>query len=221
MNVEFFVLAAAYSSKAYNDESPEAMVFEKWSVTAKLWRGGRFDILAFKGSKEFFDWIINLYFFPPRKYGLAWSHRGFSRFHQAIWKDIAPHLNPRKPLILTGHSAGGALAEKSAEFCRDFRCAHLITFGKPNLYWRPSREINTHLQTQISVVHGSDIVARLPRYMYGPDPRQDKLYLSNHGNDYWNPDNDFILDDWRVSEIISDHSMKLYSDRIINLGEIL
>jgi hypothetical protein len=66
----------------------------------------------------------------------------------------------------------------------------------------------------LSVVSGSDIVTRVPRYCYTYGCQdQDLLYLSNHDTIYLNPDMDFVADDFSVSDSISDHSMESYSQR--------
>ena len=71
------------------------------------------------------------------------------------------------------------------------------------------------LDNQISCVHGSDIVARVPRLCYGPSKSQTMLYFSNTGPDYINPSKDTrVADRGGLKDRISDHMMAGYKERL-------
>lgn len=178
-------------------------------------------VLAFKGTKEPRDWLINIRAIPW-KWLKGWSHRGFTVATRSIFEEIHALLDflGEEELIVTGHSLGGAMAEKFCESLEDYPSqVHLITFGKPNTRFRPKMTHLAHLDTQLSVVHGSDLVSRVPKLFYGPDPAQNMLYLANSGGDYLDPPRSFILDDWKLADWLGDHAIDGYRLRIFNIVE--
>lgn len=215
--------ALLYSQAAYQGdiEDAEKVNNDYFSAAGFLLRFPDFDVLAFRGSKELRDWTINLQAIPWRYYG-AWVHMGFMRAHRSIWPDLSQLIDPNKPLVLTGHSLGGAMAEASALALEGHKAPlHMTTFGKPNLFFRPQHTKLAHLATQVSVVLGCDLVARIPRILYGPDAGQTMLYLANDGNDYVNPLAEFRRRDWEWDlDIIRDHALAGYRERIHHLLEI-
>lgn len=227
------VLASALSG---SDFAYDASAFSLCSNPRRFWRAvcekrsaeaivyedefGRL-VLAFKGTKEAKDWLINIRAFPW-KWLKGWSHRGFTVATKSIFGEVSAILAflGEKELIVTGHSLGGAMAEKFAESLQNYpNPVHLVTFGKPNTQFRPKQTRLAHLKTQLSVVHGSDLVSRVPRLFFGPDPCQNKLYLANSGGDYLDPPRSFILSDWKIADLLGDHSMDGYRIRIFNITE--
>jgi hypothetical protein len=192
------------------------------SASAKITEAGGYTILAFKGSQEIVDWKVNFTALPWR-YGGAWVHAGFKTAHKSVWSEVRNELVRRinKPLIVTGHSLGGALAELSCLSLSDFpNDVHLITFGKPNVFLRPLKARFPFLKTQISVVSGSDLVARLPRYCYGPDEGQQMLYLARNGDSCLIPDDKSTSvprEPFNYLSCASDHFTALYRKRLDQL----
>lgn len=186
---------------------------KRTSTTAFITRTPDQDILSFRGSASPVDFMIDLTAFPRRYKGIT-CHAGFRRAHRSVWKRVLNELDPRKSLLVTGHSLGGALAELSAGFLEDFDNVHLITFGKPNVYWKRKAPSMSHLYTQLSVVSGSDFVTRVPRIFYGPSITQEMLYLANDGRDIFNPSKAFRKKDRNVFDRVHDHFVALYDSRI-------
>lgn len=208
--------ALTYSKSVYSDDFRDANVYSNsyYSITAALYILDDLDVLAFKGSVELRDWSINAQAIPYLYRG-RWSHMGFARAHCSVWRQIELSLDPEKELLITGHSLGGGEAELSANLVRDHVApVHMITFGKPNVFVSPRKPAMAHLSTQLSVVAGSDIVARIPRMLFGPDPGQDMLYFGNNGLDYLNPPKSLRQEDWKLLELVSDHSMTVYGMRV-------
>lgn len=150
-------------------------------------------VLAYRGTDQARDWLGNLRAYPWKNGG-AWVHRGFQCGHAALWPSVYTELQRRlehsqKPVIVTGHSLGGALAELSCLFLRNYPgSVSLFTFGKPNVFFSPKTTKLAMLTHQVSVVSGTDGVARLPALMFGPDPGQTMLYLATKDDrDYWIP----------------------------------
>lgn len=219
--IPFGLLSAAlqYSEQSYRGIPGAIRTHSRWmSATAYLVRGEDHDTLAFRGSQEPRDWTINIQALPWRYRG-AWVHAGFARAHASVWHDICPLIDRDKPLLVTGHSLGGALAELTCLLLDGKPDLHMITMGKPNVFFRPRKARLTHLETQLSVVHGSDLVTHIPRLLFDPDPGQDMLYLSEDGNDYYNPGRAFVRSEWGWTSAISDHGMHLYRGRIERLLE--
>lgn len=191
-------------------------------------------VVAFKGSAEIRDWRINAQAVPYR-YAGSWVHWGFASAHAAIWPEILKYLQNKYtglPILLTGHSLGGAMAELSAlqlKQLMDFGVPiHMITFGKPNVFFMPALPKLEGLATQLSVVSGSDAVAKIPRFLFGPDLGQTTLYLANNGNDHVFQHNSMIGDfpfreyirrDCRLADLGSDHFLSNYTQRITQILE--
>ena len=209
--------ACTYSENAYGDYIVGATKIEcdRTSTTAFVHRTPDLDIVVFRGTQQARDWIYNV-LTVPRPYQGRWAHAGFVRAHRSIWQDVRELLDPDKKLLICGHSLGGALAELSAWRCRNFNDVHLITLGKPNVFFNPSYYGKMPwLKTQLSVVCGSDLVARVPRLLFGPDGGQTQLYFeAADKTPHINPTKRFKKNDWKMSGAVSDHSMKSYRECI-------
>ncbi len=244
--LQLLALALHYCAKAYDFDSGDdgmqltgpsgrlrVVACAKTSALALAAVYQDFLILAFQGSKERRDWRINLTAFP-KPYAGTWVHWGFATGHASIWPQLHAivRANPGKRVLVAGHSQGGAYAELSCLFLHDHPSdVHMLTFGKPNVFLRaaldPAIPSFRYLKTQLSVVSGSDLVTRLPRFLFGPEPHQTTLYLANNGNDHMLRRGDrvgdfsareYILRDWRHNDTVSDHLLNItYLQRIERL----
>ena len=209
--------ATRLSSLAYNEnigadnEFPHgSQKFTAWysSACAFLLRGIEYDALVFRGTQEKFDFLIDAMAIPVR-YGNTWCHAGFAFSQWSVWRKIKHFINPAKPLLVTGHSLGGGNADKTCDFLAGHNAdVHMITFGKPNVHLkRQGVPYRKFLKTHLSVISGSDLVTRLPRFLYTPHPTQSTLYLSNDGTNYVNVPREYIKKDFELADSLSDHSM--------------
>ena len=213
--------ATQYSVDAYKDQIPGALKIENKlaSSTAFFMHDEELDmdVIAHRGTQQARDWIFNFSAVPVR-YGKRWVHGGFALAHTSIWGRIKKLINPTKKLLITGHSLGGGMAELSAlKLAREsgYGNVSLITFGKPNTLLKLKiRYAMEHLAGHLSVISGSDIVTRIPRFLYCPDANQMSLYLGNDGTDYVNCEREFMVTDWSATDSISDHDMSLYAKRM-------
>lgn len=182
-------------------------------------RGPDVDMLVWKGSAEWADWIINAAAVPVR-YAGGWCHGGFATAHDSLWKTVRGWIRPGRPLLVTGHSLGGAMADLTTARLYQrheppdllwLGGVHQITYGKPNVWLKGRAPLREDLRTHLSVVSGSDLVTRLPRYLYGPAPDQHMLYLPNEpgmGDKYWiNPSAGARRLDFQLAHAASDHDM--------------
>lgn len=208
-------LAANYALKCYTETSGIKIESRLTSTTAYVVDDKFFQIVVFKGTQQTHDWLFNISAIPVKYKGRG-CHGGFAMAHKSVWKKIRKHLCPDKRTIVCGHSLGGALAEISAHCMNDFNDLHLVTFGKPNTFLKSKKTTLSHLNTQLSFVCGSDIVARIPRYFYGPDSAQLLVYFNNLDEVCFDPKRDYIKKDWRFTDLVSDHSMKKYKELVDN-----
>ncbi len=91
-------------------------------------------ILAFRGTKGIGDWIGNMNVIPTNEPSYGTVHKGFFDAFHDVSARLRATLPTGKPIWLTGHSLGGALASiASAEFIDQFEVHGIYTFGQPRL----------------------------------------------------------------------------------------
>ena len=177
------------------------------------------DVLAFRGTERLHDWITDLDL-SWADTGLGMVHEGFWRAAQSIVETVWLHYPPPPPagipgpMILTGHSLGGALAVLVGWLLarKGYPVAAVVTFGQPRVgdaQWAGSyegtRTSNIQLPTSnieqpISncqggrlgavtwrVVHEEDIVARMPSWCCGWRHVGQEVYLPSVGRPMANP----------------------------------
>ncbi len=90
-------------------------------------------------------------------------HAGFDRSLQECLPWVIPRLEPDRPVWVTGHSLGGAVAELLMATLehRGFKDISGITFGQPNVTDARGVERLAHLNL-LRVVHEDDMVPMLP-----------------------------------------------------------
>jgi len=215
-------MACSWAMKAYNDSNKDAIKIESrvTGATACVRKRKSIDVIAFRGTQKKANDILTDMLVVPVPYVKRLCHGGFVAQHASIWGEIKKHLDPKKRTLITGHSLGGALAELSAaKLNGKHDNINLITFGKPNVFFKGFKR-PMKLDTQISCVNGSDMVARIPRLCYGPSKSQVMLYFSNTGPDYINPSKDTRLADrGDIKDRVADHSMSDYQKRLKNYFE--
>jgi hypothetical protein len=216
---ELLRIAAQYSEAAYHgiDGAKFFRSRMRWTQ-AYLVQDPYLDVLTFPGTADWFDFLIDASALPPVPYGNGWCHPGFALAHRTVRTEISKALDPNRELLICGHSLGGALCEKQCDFTRHHRApVHMVAFGKPNLHIRGRSPGLNYLQTQLSVVHGSDIITRLPRFLYEPEPGQDQIYFDNDRHAHFNPSAEFKRKDCGRRDILKDHFMLGYVERVNQL----
>jgi triacylglycerol lipase len=207
--------ACRYANKAYDDNIVAAIKIESklTSTTAYVIKRKTIDIIAFRGTQQVNDWMVNLLCVPV-PYAGRLCHAGFVMAHKSVLGRIKKHIHPKKRTLICGHSLGGALAELSAaKLHKKHPNLNLVTFGKPNTFFKGFKR-PMQLDKQISCVCGSDMVARIPRLCYGPSKSQTMLYFANKGTDHINPSKSLRVDDRNLSDAVSDHFMEGYTERL-------
>lgn len=121
--------------------------------------------IAFEGSDTAKDWRRNLEFVivdHDEHLGFALSARDLM---SQMWLD-GIRLNKNKPLVLCGHSLGGAVATIIAAQLQEMHPdMALVTFGSPRPGGHKFRERFNVLHRRY--VHENDVVPSLPPAMFG------------------------------------------------------
>lgn len=166
-------------------------------TVAFFYEGPSFNVVSFRGTDSFGDWLMNLRgWMVDTPYGRV--HSGFHAAFRSVWDDDAPGLftadvdgtpvrgglhsfaersvAAKKPLLLTGHSLGGALATIAGRYVTASACPQqssrdrricslntdigLYTFGAPRV-GNPAfvRYDGGHI---VRAANDGDVVARLP-----------------------------------------------------------
>jgi hypothetical protein len=98
-----------------------------------------FAVLAFRGTANFGDWLIDLNVgrIPLPGFPGVGVHRGFWGAFEGSAGDIAAAVNAHVPsdlgLYITGHSLGGALAQIASAVLERDNLAACYTFGSPRV----------------------------------------------------------------------------------------
>jgi len=135
-------------------------------------------VLAFRGTTNLTDWFTNLQFraVPPTLPGAppeARVHNGFDLATEAVWPELVTWLTAHRgerPIWLTGHSLGAALAHIAAarllavEALVPPDAVSLVTFAAPRVGNDVFAEfLRARLAPRIHrVVFADDLVPRLP-----------------------------------------------------------
>ena len=143
--------------------------------------------IAFRGTDELADWLDNLNAFTTQELFGAF-HRGFWHSVEDVWQPINAKFrqlqqqNPR-PLFITGHSLGGAMATIAAAKLvhEDKPFTSEYTFGQPRALTRDTARIfNAECKSRYFRFHNNnDIVTRAPARLMGYSHIGRYLYISS------------------------------------------
>ena len=142
--------------------------------------------LAFRGTNELADWIDNINLFQAEAL-FGHFHKGFYAALHDIWTPLFDRIQTlraqkRRPLFITGHSLGGAIAVlAAAELAhRDHPFTSVYTFGQP-------RAVTLETSTTFNALCGervfrfqnnNDIVTRVPTRLMGYSHVGQYVYIS-------------------------------------------
>lgn len=137
-------------------------------------------VVAFRGSMDVRNWIDNLTFFKKRAYtqfpGVS-VHEGFYWAYRSVADDVTARVkvlrqqHPHAPLLVTGHSLGGAVAAICAfemKYIEKQPVRQLYTFGKPRVGNGDFSALLRNSSMEVyRVTHFRDVVPHLPPQFVG------------------------------------------------------
>ncbi len=152
-------------------------------------------------------------------------HKGFQEGAQAILDDAVPRLDKNKPIDVTGHSLGGAIAVVLAAYLdqNGYEIGRVVTFGQPRIASEPvSKDV---LEVTTRVVNDTDVVPLVPPFTpitpyrhFGPEivlrDGPDFVYLNSHDaervalGEFWRQLSHLSLNDHHVAEYASKIAQK-------------
>ena len=160
---------------------------DKNSAQAALIEHEDFLCIAFRGTDELADWLDNLNAFSTKEL-FGEFHRGFWNSVEDVWKPINDKFRDlqqqrKRPLFITGHSLGGAMATIAAAklIHEDKPFTSVYTFGQPRALTRETGLIfNAECRSRFFRFHNNnDIVTRAPARLMGYSHVGSYLYISD------------------------------------------
>ncbi len=154
--------------------------------------------IAFRGTDEIADWLDNLNAFSLDRF-FGSFHRGFFASFEDVWQPLfSEYMRLRaikkRPLFLSGHSLGGAMASIAAAqlIHEDLPFSSVYTFGQPRAMNRAtSRIFNAECKNRYFRFHNNnDIITRVPARAMGYSHVGSYLYISqekviNRESGFW------------------------------------
>ncbi|MDS3862404.1 lipase family protein [Thermosynechococcaceae cyanobacterium BACA0444] len=221
--------------KKIDDEFIEVYSFDEHSSQAILVDHQKYFCMAFRGTDQLIDWIDNINAFPVKQL-FGEFHRGFWNSVEAIWDQIynqykrLNNLKVRKPLFLTGHSLGGAMAviAGSKLIHVDEPFTNIYTFGQPRVMTRNTARIfNIESKTRcFRFNNNNDLVTRAPSRLMGYSHVGTYLHILEDGTieqelGFWHQFIDSFygaIESLKEKGIdgVEDHDMGKYLDAITN-----
>ena len=172
--------------KAEDDKFMSVVGADKNSAQAALVEHQDFLCMVFRGTNELADWLDNINAFATKEL-FGEFHRGFWNSVEDVWEVINNrfrHLQGqrRRPLFITGHSLGGAMATIAAAKLvhEDKPFTSVYTFGQPRALTRETALIfNSACQARFFRFHNNnDIVTRVPSRLMGYSHIGSYLYIT-------------------------------------------
>ncbi len=159
---------------------------DKNSAQAALIEHDDFLCMAFRGTDELVDWLDNLNALSTKQL-FGEFHRGFWDSVEDVWQPLDERLKALqqqkgRPLFITGHSLGGAMATiAAAKFIdQDRPFVAVYTFGQPRaLSKKTAQMFNVECKSRFFRFHNNnDIVTRVPARLMGYSHIGSYLYIS-------------------------------------------
>ena len=201
----------------------------KNSAQAMLVEHKEFLCMVFRGTDESADWLDNINAFSTDAL-FGSFHRGFWKSVEDVWGKINKKYeelrkDKKRPLFITGHSLGGAMATIAAArlIHEDRPFISVYTFGQPRSMNRNAARIfNTEAGRRCyRFQNNEDMVTRTPARFMGYSHVGNCLYIDEKGTIHRDPGFWFkfvdtvegAIDSLKDPKLImgmSDHNMKNY-----------
>ncbi|MCI0505187.1 MAG: lipase family protein [Gammaproteobacteria bacterium] len=196
------IAKAVYLKRANSDEPDKNKILEdlrtedpkfrdvipasKNSAQAALIEHDDYICLAFRGTDQIADWLDNTKVFQERAL-FGGFHRGFWNSLHDVWTPLFDKYQQlrdtkKRPLFLTGHSLGGAMAAIGAAklIHQDLPFMSVYTFGQPRaMTLETARIFNVEAKGRFfRFQNNNDIVTRVPGRSMGYSHVGSFLYIS-------------------------------------------
>jgi len=164
----------------------DAIGVSKNSAQAALIEHEDYLCIAFRGTDEIKDWFDNVNAFQERAL-FGGFHRGFWNSLNDVWtplydKYLKLRSKKKRPLFLTGHSLGGAMATVAAAklIHEDKPFTSVYTFGQPRaVTLETARIFNVEASGRyFRFQNNNDLVTRVPGRLMGYSHVGSFLYIS-------------------------------------------
>tara|TARA_B100000470_G_scaffold44147_1_gene32253 strand:+ start:1137 stop:1958 length:822 start_codon:yes stop_codon:yes gene_type:complete len=214
--------------KSEDSDFLDVIVASKDSAQGMMVEHKEYFCLAFRGTDELADWVDNINAIAVKQL-FGEFHRGFWNSVQDIWEILFGQYQlkareKQKPLFLTGHSLGGAMATIAAAILshRDLPFTSCYTFGQPRaMNKETSRLFNMECKERFFRFHNNnDIVTRVPARVMGYSHVGQYFYISEEVEIHQEPGFWFKFIDYvdgavssvkaRRLDLIDDHNMDDY-----------
>lgn len=192
-----------------------------------------FTFVAFRGSSSLKDWITDCEIFRA-PYAEGEVHRGFLRAITSVRVKVALALLGRnKPVVVTGHSLGGALAMLFADWMtREGRHIDAVyTFGQPRVgNGKFAAAYDGRLrEATFRFINAQDAVPRLPGWLAGYRHAGTRMFFTFDGELLVSPslarmaisDVFGIVNDWftrRELSTLTNHGLGRYLDQLASFA---
>lgn len=211
--------------------------YDKNSAQAAVIEHEDYICIAFRGTNELADWLDNINAFSTKAL-FGEFHRGFYNSVEDLWLDIQAQIkqaqaDKKRPIFLTGHSLGGAMATvAAAKLVHDDKpFTSVYTFGQPRaLTQDTSRLFNIECKDRYFRFHNNnDIVTRVPARIMGYSHVGTYLYITAEGEIHedvglWFRFVDYVdgalesVREYGRLDVIKDHDMDKYLKHIENFN---
>lgn len=179
------LMSAAYLAEAvYRGQVPAGLgvlhtapIFDPATQTeGMVYITGNCAWVVFAGTHKKRHWLSNFKISRKNCFGWFKAHKGFSECAEAVIGQCMDALNKYSagtPIVVTGHSLGGAIAllvaigirSRAVDLEGKRREVSCITFGQPRVSTRAAIE-SVFRSPYIRVQNGSDTIPRVPRFGY-------------------------------------------------------
>ena len=202
--------------------------FSKNSAQAMIVEHEEYLCMVFRGTDEIADWLDNLNAFPVKEL-FGSFHRGFWFSVADIWDGIEQRYQElraikKRPLFITGHSLGGAMATiAAAKFIHlDLPFISVYTFGQPRAMTKETSQVfDIEAKSRFfRFQNNNDLVTRVPARLMGYSHVGSSIYISQTGSIHDDPgfwfrfldSVDGAMDEVAKNKIdgIEDHDIKHY-----------
>ncbi|HTA29406.1 MAG TPA: lipase family protein, partial [Candidatus Cybelea sp.] len=119
----------------FNEKAKSLVFFDRGTTQAYGYSSEGYRCLVFRGSQQPIDFAVDgavwLVGYPARHFGFE---LGWKKVRSEIEDWLKDGAEPKRPLLLAGHSLGGALAILAAyHLSEHYPIAGVITFGGPRV----------------------------------------------------------------------------------------